>query len=178
MIDEIFSLFARFGDEHYGEDASQLQHALQCAELARRHGCNDDLIAAALLHDVGQFMDDAGNGAVKLNADGRHEVKGAAFLARRFAPEVTEPVRLHVDAKRYLCAVEPGYADGLSAASRLSLRLQGGAMTPEEARAFAASPHASQAITLRRFDDAGKRRDWQVPGLESYRDLLRSLLIA
>lgn len=176
MIDSIFSLFGKFGSEHYGENASQLQHALQCAKLAQDHGCDASLIAASLLHDVGQLIDDAGNAAVKLNVDGMHEINGAAFLARSFGPEVTEPVRLHVDAKRYLCTVEPAYEAGLSGASLLSLRLQGGRMSDEEVEAFRAEPFFEQAVLLRHFDDEGKRPDWVVPDLESYRGLLQSLI--
>ncbi len=177
MINSLFRLFDEFGDEHYGENASQLQHALQCAQLARDHGCKDSLIAASLLHDVGQLIDDAGNAAVRLNVDARHEDTGSAFLAKGFAPAVTEPVRLHVDAKRYLCAVEPEYEAGLSEASALSLRLQGGAMDAEEVEAFRANPFFEDAVQLRRFDDFGKRPGWTVPELESYRSLLESLLL-
>lgn len=175
FIDSIYALFDRFGAEHYGEDASQLQHALQCAQLARQHGCSDNLIAASLLHDIGQFLDDAGNAAVKLHADGRHETTGAAYLSAAFGPEVTEPVRLHVDAKRYLCTVQPEYHAGLSEASILSLELQGGTMSDGEVESFLATPHAQAALLLRRFDDAGKRRDWEVPGLDTYRNMLESL---
>ena len=175
VIDSIYALFDRFGSEHYGEDASQLQHALQCAEQARQHGCRDSLIAASLLHDIGQFLDDAGNAAVKLHVDGHHEITGAAFLSADFSPDVTEPVRLHVDAKRYLCTVQPDYRAGLSDASLLSLELQGGTMSDEEVEAFLANPHAQDALLLRRFDDAGKKIGWIVPDLDTYREMLESL---
>lgn len=178
LVDAIFDLFERFGSEHYGENASQLQHALQCAELARQHGGDDILIAAALLHDVGQFLDDAGNAAERLHADACHETTGATYLAAGFPSQLTELVRLHVDAKRYLCAVEAGYAETLSDASKLSLELQGGVMTDEEVQAFQAHPQAEQAVLLRRFDDAGKRPDLVVAPLETYRMLLESLLVA
>ncbi|MEJ2456630.1 MAG: phosphohydrolase [Novosphingobium sp.] len=168
-------MFDRFGAERYGEDASQLQHALQCAQLARQHGCSDDLIAASLLHDIGQFLDDAGNAAVRLHIDGCHETTGSVYLSRAFGPEITEPVRLHVDAKRYLCTVRPEYQEGLSGASILSLELQGGTMTGQEVEAFLANPHAEAALQLRRFDDAGKQPDWEVPGLDAYRPMLESL---
>jgi len=177
MIDQLRELFEKFGREHYGENASQLAHALQCAQLARRDGCSDSLVAAALLHDVGQFLDDAGNAAEKLNFDARHEVTGSEFLARWFDEAVTEPVRLHVDAKRYLCAMEPDYAAGLSDASLLSLRLQGGAMSPDEAQHFVAQPYAQEAIRLRRYDDAGKQPDLSVPDLASFFPLLESLVV-
>jgi len=176
VIDDIFSMFNSLGALSYGEEVTQLAHILQAAHCAREDGAPDSLVAAALLHDIGQFMDDAGNAAEKRGIDARHEVSGAAFLASYFPAEVVEPVRLHVDAKRYLCAVEPGYLEGLSRASKISLALQGGVYSAEEAAAFAARPYAGEAIRLRRYDDMGKRLDWEVPGLESYRDLLESLL--
>jgi len=177
MIDRISKMFERFGAEHYGENASQLAHALQCAHLAQRDGHADSLVAAALLHDVGQFIDDAGNAAEKLNTDAEHETTGARLLSSWFPPAVTEPVRMHVDAKRYLCAVEPGYAETLSDASSLSLQLQGGPMSAEEAAHFAAQPFAGDALQLRRYDDAGKQPGLQVPALESYFPLLESLVV-
>jgi phosphonate degradation associated HDIG domain protein len=178
IIDRIFELFDRFGSLYYGEDATQLQHALQAAELARRNRCSDAMIAAALLHDVGQFLDDAGNAAEAQGVDARHETFGAAFLSAYFPREVTEPVRLHVAAKRYLCAIEPAYLAGLSRASAISLELQGGPMSADEIRAFEAGPFFADAITLRRFDDMGKHPGWRVPDLASYRPLLESLLVA
>jgi phosphonate degradation associated HDIG domain protein len=178
IIEQIFGLFERFGSERYGENATQLQHALQVAELARRNGCTPALIAASLLHDIGQLMDDAGNAAETRGVDARHEISGAKFLEAYFPASVSEPVRLHVAAKRYLCAVEPAYPDNLSRASRLSLKYQGGPMMPEETRRFEAEPLHGDAVTLRRFDDAGKLPDWYPPDLASYRALLESLLIA
>ena len=176
VIDQIFNLFDRFGSLRYGEDATQLQHALQVAELARRAGCPGTLIAASLLHDIGQFMDDAGNAAKTLGIDARHEVNGASFLKRHFSAAVYEPVRLHVAAKRYLCAIDPGYADGLSRASLLSLKLQGGPMTAAEVRSFESEAFFEDAMALRRFDDTGKQPDWRVPDLESHRPLLEALM--
>ncbi|MET0309622.1 MAG: phosphohydrolase [Sphingomonas sp.] len=178
VIDRIFELFDRFGSLYYGEDATQLQHALQTAELARRNRCSDAMIVAALLHDVGQFMDDAGNAAEALGIDARHEISGSAYLGAYFSREVTEPVRLHVAAKRYLCAIDPIYLEGLSRASAISLELQGGPMSPDEIRAFEAEPFFADAVTLRRFDDMGKHPGWRVPDLASYRPLLESLLVA
>ncbi|HUD28249.1 MAG TPA: HD domain-containing protein [Novosphingobium sp.] len=177
MIDTIFNLINKFADERYGEDVTQLEHVVQCAELARRDGASPGLIAAALLHDIGQFIDGAGEAAETQGIDARHEIGGAAFLATHFPPEVTEPVRLHVAAKRYLCAVEPGYAEALSRASALSLRLQGGPMNPQEIEDFRKEPAYRDAVRLRRYDDQGKRPEWDVPGLESYRPLLESLIV-
>ncbi len=175
-IDSIFGLFERFGEDHYGEDISQLEHALQSAELARLDGCDAPMIAAALLHDIGQLVDQAGHAAERDGRDAHHEVIGYNILSKMFGDAVAMPARLHVDAKRYLCGVDPAYFGTLSHASVLSLKLQGGPMDAEEARAFAAHPHFADAIRLRRYDDGGKRADWQVPDLESYRDLLTGLL--
>jgi len=177
VINEIYALFAAAGNEHYGENATQLQHALQVAQLAREAGADTPLIAAALLHDVGQLIDDAGHAAELNGTDMRHEMLGNALLSAHFPAAVTEPVRLHVDAKRYLCAVEPNYRASLSAASQLSLRLQGGPMNDAERAAFEREPFFREAVLLRRCDDGGKRKDWVVPALESYRPMLESLVV-
>ena len=176
-LDRVLSPIFTYGAHHYGEAITQYAHAVQCARLAQEHGCTPAMIAAALLHDVGQFIDDAGNKAEQDGSDGQHEGTGAAFLGAYFGLEVTEPVRLHVAAKRYLCAVEPGYRAGLSAASELSLQLQGGPLSGGEIAAFEDEPFFADAILLRRFDDGAKRPDWAVPPLETYRPLLAALLL-
>ncbi len=176
--DLIFGLFDQSGSESYGEHTTQLQHALQVAGLARHHGCTPALVVASLLHDVGQFLDDAGNAAESRGIDARHELSGAQFLERWFSEEVTGPVRLHVAAKRYLCAIEPAYLQGLSRASALSLKLQGGPMTPAQARQFELEPFYTDAVTLRRFDDMGKQPGLAMPPLDSYRALLEAQLRA
>ena len=167
---ELTALIARFGDVTYGEAISQMDHVVQCGQLAIEAGEDDAMIVAALLHDMGQFIDDAGNAAEVMGVDARHEEHGADYLARWFGPEVTEPVRLHVAAKRYLCAVRPGYAKALSGASKLSLSLQGGAMSADEVAAFEAHPWFAPAVRLRHYDDGGKRVGWQVPDLASHHD--------
>lgn len=176
IIDDIFGIFRQFGDLRYGEDITQLEHILQCGHLARIDGAPDALVAAALMHDIGQFIDDAGNAAEQRAVDAKHEVTGASYLAPYFPEAVTEPVRLHVEAKRYLCATQPGYFEGLSRASRLSLDLQGGPHDESEAADFLALPAAEAAIRVRRYDDMGKKDGQDVPDLESYRPLLQSLL--
>lgn len=168
--DTIAEMVTRFGHLSYGEAINQLDHVLQCGQLAIEAGEDDALVVAALLHDVGQFIDDAGNAAETIGVDARHEELGADWLMQWYGPDVTEPVRLHVAAKRYLCAVEPGYEAALSKASKLSLALQGGAMDAEEAAAFETRPYFAAAVRLRRYDDGGKRIDWQVPDLASHHD--------
>jgi phosphonate degradation associated HDIG domain protein len=175
IVDEIFGLFGLYGERGYGEDVNQREHALQAAHFARQAGEPDTMIAAALLHDVGQFLGGAGDAAERERRDARHEVGGAAMLERHFPPAVVAPIRLHVAAKRYLCAIDPAYHDGLSQASRLSLSLQGGPFSTDEAAAFIGLPYAGEAVRLRRYDDLGKQRDFPVEELESYRPLLEAV---
>jgi gamma-butyrobetaine dioxygenase len=143
-------------DLYGGEPVTQLQHALQCAQLAENEGASPALITAALLHDVGHLLEDDFDDAPAHDEDRRHEELGDAFLSKWFGPDVTEPVRLHVAAKRYLCAVEPGYFDALSSMSRHSLMLQGGPMSEAEVAEFEANPYCKDAVRLRRWDDRGK----------------------
>jgi phosphonate degradation associated HDIG domain protein len=155
-IEEIHALYERWGGEHYDEELSQLAHALQTAALAQQEGAGDELVAAALLHDVGHLLemqagaDDAGE------VDRRHERTGPRYLADLFDEDVTGPISLHVAAKRYLCATDAAYAGGLSAGSTKSLERQGGPMTAAECRAFEAQPGFAEAVALRRWDDLGK----------------------
>jgi phosphonate degradation associated HDIG domain protein len=169
VVDDILELFAERGDSSYGGEAvSQRAHALQAAHLARQAGAGTALVVAALLHDVGHLLHALPDEAPDQGVDDRHEALAARWLAGRFGPDVVEPVRLHVAAKRYLCAVEPGYYDALSAPSKQSLRLQGGPMSTEEAESFRASPFAESAVALRRFDDSAKVPELVVPGVEDY----------
>jgi phosphonate degradation associated HDIG domain protein len=173
FIDEIFAAFAARGGDSYGEHVTQLDHALQCAWLAEAEGAPDHLIAAALLHDYGHLFEGRGDAAEQEGRDARHEAHGAWMLRRWFGPEVVMPIALHVLAKRYLCAAEPGYEDALSPASKLSLRLQGGRFSADQRRRFERSRYATDAIRLRRWDDEGKSPERAPPGLEHYASLLR-----
>lgn len=158
---EVERLFRERGSSAYlGEAVSQLEHGLQAAQAAERAGAPPTLIVAALLHDVGHLLHALGEDAADRGIDDRHENLGQRWLDRHFPPEVSEPVRLHVAAKRYLCATETDYWERLSPSSRQSLRLQGGPFSPAEVEAFAALPHAEAAVALRRWDDEAK-----VPGL-------------
>lgn len=172
FIAEIARAFADRGGDSYGENVSQLDHALQCAWLAGQEGAGDHLIAAALLHDYGHLFEGRGDAAEFDGRDARHEMHGARALRRWFGPPVVGPIALHVLAKRYLCAAEPGYAEALSAASILSLKLQGGPFTAEQCRRFERSRFAADAIRLRRWDDAGKMAGFVAPGLEAYWPIL------
>ncbi len=175
IVDEIVNLFATRGAAAYhGEEVSQEEHALQAADLAARQGAPDALVVAALLHDVGHLLDGQDEDLADRGLDGRHEEAGCAWLSRHFGPEVTEPIRLHVAAKRYLCAVDPKYRAGLSPASLRSLELQGGPMTPAEVAAFEDGAFFRDAVRLRHWDDAAKVPGLAVPGPSHYRDRLAS----
>jgi phosphonate degradation associated HDIG domain protein len=175
IVDDIMDLFERRGAAAYhGEAVSQTEHALQAAELAAREGAPDHLVVAALLHDVGHLLDGQHEDLADRGLDGRHEEAGCTWLAAHFGPDVTEPVRLHVAAKRYLCAVDPAYLAGLSSASRLSLALQGGPMAAEECAEFESNPLYHDAIRLRHWDDTAKNPGLKVPGLGHYRQRLEA----
>ena len=176
-VDEVLALFERWGMETYDEEVSQLDHALQTAALARAAGSDDALVAAALLHDVGHLLElrDGGAADGQDDVDLGHEGRGARWLAPVFPAPVTGPIALHVAAKRYRCAVDPGYHAGLSDGSRRSLVRQGGPMSPSEVERFAAHPAHADAVALRGWDDGGKVEDLDVADLASYRGLLEQL---
>ncbi len=168
-LDWFFDLLSEKGFARYGgEQVSQLQHALQCALLAEQAGAEDRLITAALFHDIGHLTTDD-EGLAEAGRDARHEVAGANALSRVFSPEVTDPIRYHVDAKRYLCATDGTYQARLSAASRTSLQVQGDAMTAEEARRFESKASFEEAVQLRRWDDDAKWPDATTPDLQHFR---------
>jgi phosphonate degradation associated HDIG domain protein len=178
VIDRIVHLFTEKGQgAYFGEAVTQTEHALQCAHLAVTSGAGNELVAAALLHDVGHLLHGLPEDVAENGIDGRHEDGGAAWLARYFGPSVVDPVRLHVAAKRYLCAVEASYHDGLSPASQRSLRLQGGLFTPDEVRRFEQEPFFRSAVAMRRWDDEAKVSGLTVPGLEHYRPCLEAVLL-
>jgi gamma-butyrobetaine dioxygenase len=168
----IARLFATVGTSDYlGEPIRQAAHMLQAAALAEAAGAPSPLVAAALLHDVGHFTGLVSGHELMQGTDNRHSDAGADWLAQWFGPEVTEPIRLHVAAKRYLCAVEPGYFDTLSPASVYTLSVQGGPMNPAEATEFEA------ALRLRRWDDAAKDPAAMVPPFARYQPMLRRLVL-
>jgi phosphonate degradation associated HDIG domain protein len=177
VIDEIFRVFREQGSGAYlGEPVSLTEHMLQSASAAERDGAPPRLVAAALLHDYGHFIHELPEDSAEHGVDTRHEEVAHVFLSAYFGPEVAEPIRMHVAAKRYLCATEPSYMEALSPASILSLELQGGPYSPAEVAAFEASPHAEDAVRLRRYDDVGKVPGLATPGLEHYRSVLHAAI--
>lgn len=176
LVDRLIELYETKGSSRYDEAVTQSEHAVQAAELAVAAGADDELVAAALLHDIGHLLlDEHERRPEFLDQDLHHEEVAARFLANWFGPGVVEPVRLHVAAKRYLCAVEHDYHDGLSPASVRSLEVQGGPMTDEEAEAFAALNGSDGATLLRRWDDLAKDGQRPTGLVRGHRDLLTRL---
>ena len=173
-VDEALTLYARKGQLAYGEGVSMTEHGLQVALLAEQEVAGPAMIAAALLHDIGHLLHSLPEDIADRGIDTQHESIASAWLSQHFPPAVSEPVRLHVAAKRYLCAVEPGYLEALSAASVLSLGLQGGPMTEAEAARFAGERFSAEAVKLRRWDDLAKVSGQKTPSLDHYRAILET----
>lgn len=174
-LEDIERLYAAHGEQSYGEAVTQIQHALQCAALARADDAPDSLVAAALLHDLGHLFEAEAAGA-ELSSDDRHEIVGAQALKGLFGAAVRAPIALHVAAKRYLCFKASAYLDALSPASQASLRLQGGPFDAAQAAAFERRPHWRAAVALRRFDDLGKSATASEDCFGDYLPLLRGLI--
>lgn len=179
LLSDIESLFARLGDRAYaGEPVTQLEHALQSGLLAEEAGASDALVTAAFLHDLGHLINDQGESPTLRGIDDRHEYVAIPRLRELFGDDVLTPIRLHVDAKRYLCArgdrahggtmSGPEYLAALSADSKRSLQLQGGVFSAAEADAFIATPHAADALRVRLWDDAAKIAGRATPDVAHY----------
>jgi phosphonate degradation associated HDIG domain protein len=176
-IDTLFNYMEDRGQSFYDEVVTQLEHALQCAALAKEKNASPTLITGALLHDIGHIILDEHNAREAfLNMDLSHEKVGAQYLEPFFPEAVTTPIRLHVPAKRHLCTTDASYYDGLSEASKRSLKLQGGIMSDEEREAFEQIPYFEDGLILRRWDDLAKVKELDTPGLETYRDIVQQCL--
>lgn len=166
---DIESLFREHGHiEYSGEPVSQLEHALQAAHRAEQEGAEDALVTAAFLHDLGHLLNRLGDTPSAHGLDDQHQYFAIPFLRPLFPAAVVEPIRLHVDAKRALCALEPDYYERLSEDSKRSLALQGGIFSREQTQAFLAKPHARDAIRVRRWDDAAKVPGEPTPALDRF----------
>lgn len=166
----------RGGEEYLGEPVTMAQHMLQGATFAEAKGCSEQIIVAALLHDIGHFTSEFGTYSPDDTSDKHHEDAGADVLADFFPSIVTDCVRHHVAAKRYLCATNPTYFDRLSAASVHSLNLQGGPMGGTEAAAFAKNPNLADIIQVRYFDEAGKEPDMKTPDFAHFAPMVQRVV--
>ncbi len=178
---DIVRLLSEHGAKQYGREAvSQLEHALQCAHLAESAGETDQVVMASLLHDVGHMLkaENAGALQIETDRDDLHQYTLMPFLRGKLPDAVLEPIRLHVDAKRYLCHADASYFGSLSPASVHSLALQGGVFSADQAHAFFQQPHAEAAVRLRRYDDLAKVAGRAVPPLEHYLPRLGQLMAA
>ena len=166
---DIEGLFKAHGHiEYAGEGVTQLEHSLQSASLAEQAGAPADLVTAALLHDLGHLLNLQGETPTARGIDDQHQYFAIPFLRPLFPPAVIEPIRLHVDAKRALCALEPAYREALSADSKRSLKLQGGSFDAAQMEAFMAKPYAADAVRVRRWDDAAKVPNAATPPLSHF----------
>jgi phosphonate degradation associated HDIG domain protein len=177
IVDFLADIFERCGGEEYlGEPVTMAEHMLQGAMFAEQAGQDEVITVAALLHDIGHFTGEFGTFSMEDTEDRHHEEAGAAILQRFFPSVVTDCVRYHVAAKRYLCATRPDYFKRLSKASVHSLELQGGPMNNEEVAEFEKNPNLEQIIQGRHLDDAGKRADITTPSFSHFAPMVQRVV--
>jgi phosphonate degradation associated HDIG domain protein len=177
IVGFIADIFERRGaDSYLGEPVTMSQHMLQGAVLAERDNASEELVAAALLHDIGHYTSEFGPLSDESHDDNFHDEAGARVLEGFFPPVVIECVRLHVAAKRYLCATDPSYYGKLSAASVHTLGLQGGPMNADEIAVFRRNPHFAEAVRVRLWDEGGKDPDMETPAFRYYMPLLQRVV--
>lgn len=176
LVKEILGVYAARGaGAYFGERVSMTEHGLQAAHFAQAERAPEPLILAALLHDVGHLLEEVPDAIEDWRTDARHEEVGARWLARRFGAEVSEAVRLHVPAKRYLCATDASYFRMLSPASVHTLGLQGGPMNAQEIALFEKEAYHREAVRVRRWDDQGKVAGLKTAALGDYARLIEAL---
>lgn len=176
-VEVLFNYMELRGQTFYDEVVTQLEHALQCAAIAVKNNADNIQITSALLHDIGHFIMDEHNADVSfLDTDLNHEEIGAKYLEPFFPESITTPIRLHVPAKRYLCTVDSSYYDGLSEASKQSLKVQGGVLSDEERAKFEEIPNYQNALILRKWDDLAKVRGLETDGLDTYQEIVQQCL--
>jgi [1-hydroxy-2-(trimethylamino)ethyl]phosphonate dioxygenase len=177
IVGFIADIFERRGTESYlGEEVTMSEHMLQGARLAEKEGAEEELVAAALLHDIGHYTNEFGEDYIEQGIDNLHDEAGARVLEPFFPPVATECVRLHVAAKRYLCATDPGYFGKLSPASVATLKLQGGPMSAAEAAEFERNPYHREAVRVRLWDEGGKVPGLATPSFAHYAPLLQRVV--
>jgi len=174
FLQDIFD--RRGGEEYLGEPVTMAQHMLQGATIAKNNGESELIIVAALLHDIGHFTSEFGMFSMDDTEDKHHEDAGAKVLEAFFPTLITDCVRYHVAAKRYLCATRPEYLEVLSEASVHSLMLQGGPMNKTEIADFEKNPNLQQIIAVRYLDDAGKSADMQTPDFSDFAPMLQRVV--
>jgi phosphonate degradation associated HDIG domain protein len=178
LTDEILAIFEKRGEDvYFGESISMAEHSLQAAYFAQAQGAPPGLVVAALLHDIGHLVVEVPSDLADWTEDAHHERVGGRWLAERFRPEVSEPVRLHVPAKRYLLATDAEYFAKLSPPSVITLKLQGGPMKAHEVAQFETERFYRDAVRVRQWDDQGKVAGLKTPGLADYRALIEALAI-
>ena len=177
IVDFIGDIFARCGDEEYlGEPVTMAQHMLQGAAIAEKNKMDEEIIVAALLHDIGHFTSEFGTFSMEDTEDRYHEEAGAKVLEAFFPSLVIDCVRYHVAAKRYLCATNPHYFGKLSDASVHSLHLQGGPMSEDEVNAFEANPNLERIVQVRYLDEAAKDPDMETPDYWHYAPMVQRVV--
>ena len=176
IVDKIINKYQTNNSLYIGEKVTITEHMVQTAMLAEQNHSSNSLICACLLHDYGHFIIEDPDHLVSKSIDGKHEDIAFNFLKNYFKPEVFEPIKLHVQAKRYLCR-NKSYWSSLSEASKVSLKLQGGVMNDKEAKKFISLKFHGDAILLRKYDDNGKIPNIKMKTIEDYRNLINSQLI-
>ena len=176
IVEEIIFNFSNNKSLYIGEELTMSEHMIQTAMLAEKNRCTNDLICSSLLHDYGHFVLEDPNQLMSNHIDGNHETIGANYLKEYFSNKIIEPILLHVDAKKYL-ARNKKYFDDLSEASKISLKLQGGIMSDNEAKKFEKNKNYKNAIKLRRFDEGAKRQNIKTKDIKDYKKLLISKII-
>lgn len=166
----------RGGEEYLGEPVTMAEHMLQGATLAQQDGKSDLIIVSTLLHDIGHFTSEFGMFRMDDTEDRHHEDAGAVILQEFFPTLVTDCVRFHVAAKRYLCATDPSYFDNLSEASVHSLNLQGGPMSKAEVRTFEENPNLKEIVAVRYLDDAGKHPNMKTPPFSHFAPMVQRIV--
>ncbi len=179
IVSFLADIFERRGGEEYlGEPVTMAEHMLQGATFAEQQGAREEIIVATLLHDIGHFTSEFGTFRMDDTQDRHHEEAGAQVLEQFFPSIVTDCVRYHVAAKRYLCATRPEYLALLSDASVHSLNLQGGPMSDAEAAEFERNPNLKDIIAVRYLDDAGKEPDMETPGFGHFAPMVQRVVDA